>query len=56
MKFHLHQLYYNPWRLPFAWEDKLDVKVMQSLALEEEKERGLDLTVKVKKNKRQIKY
>ncbi|KAM8767558.1 uncharacterized protein AB9X84_006383 isoform 3-T3 [Acanthopagrus schlegelii] len=33
-------LYQNPWRLPFAWEKHLDVKVMQAAAWEEEKQRG----------------
>ncbi|XP_051246992.1 uncharacterized protein LOC127358160 isoform X3 [Dicentrarchus labrax] len=32
-------LYQNPWRLPFAWES-LDLKVLKSVAWEEEKERG----------------
>ncbi|XP_040909511.1 uncharacterized protein LOC121192035 isoform X2 [Toxotes jaculatrix] len=33
-------LYQNPWRLPFAWENDLDVKVLRSKVWEEEKERG----------------
>ncbi|XP_041811634.1 uncharacterized protein LOC121619800 isoform X2 [Chelmon rostratus] len=33
-------LYLNPWRLPFAWDNHLDMKVLQSMAWEEEKERG----------------
>ncbi|XP_044027943.1 uncharacterized protein LOC122864514 isoform X8 [Siniperca chuatsi] len=33
-------LYQNPWRLPFAWENPLDVEVLRSMAWDEEKERG----------------
>ncbi|XP_018553104.1 uncharacterized protein LOC108897799 isoform X2 [Lates calcarifer] len=33
-------LYQNPWRLPFAWKNHLDGKILTSNALEEEKERG----------------
>ncbi|XP_039977236.1 uncharacterized protein LOC120786131 isoform X2 [Xiphias gladius] len=33
-------LYQNPWRLPFGWENHLDVKVLKSMGWEEEKERG----------------
>ncbi|KAI3358556.1 hypothetical protein L3Q82_014974 [Scortum barcoo] len=34
-------LYLNPWRLPFAWENQLDVKALKSMAWEEDNERGL---------------
>lgn len=47
----LPQFYLNPWRLPFAWEEMPNVTVMRSMALEEEKERGLDQTLKVNKKK-----
>ncbi|KAF7664907.1 hypothetical protein LDENG_00160860 [Lucifuga dentata] len=41
-------LYQNPWRLPFAWENKLDMEVLKSLALEEQRAKGQNhMTVKV---------
>lgn len=43
------QLYHNPWRLPFAWKNSLDVQNLRSVALDEEKERGPNqIMVKVK--------
>ncbi|XP_026155855.1 uncharacterized protein LOC113126186 isoform X2 [Mastacembelus armatus] len=31
-------LYHNPWRLPFGWEDHLDLEALKSMAWEEEKD------------------
>ncbi|KAG7237833.1 hypothetical protein INR49_031846 [Caranx melampygus] len=35
-------LYLNPWRLPFAWENQVDVDLLKSMAWKEESERGLN--------------
>ncbi|XP_042292107.1 uncharacterized protein LOC121913511 [Thunnus maccoyii] len=41
-------LYQNPWQLPFAWQNHLDVEAMTLVAWEEEKKRGLHhLTVEI---------
>ncbi|XP_034747549.1 uncharacterized protein LOC117956555 isoform X2 [Etheostoma cragini] len=41
-------LYQNPWRLPLAWKNHLDVEVLRSMAWEEEKEKGQNqMTLKV---------
>ncbi|XP_029022125.1 uncharacterized protein LOC114865298 isoform X2 [Betta splendens] len=41
-------LYQNPWRLPFAWENSLNVTELKSLALEEEKEQGPNHVITMK--------
>ncbi|XP_031709676.1 uncharacterized protein LOC116387061 isoform X2 [Anarrhichthys ocellatus] len=40
-------LYLNPWRLTLAWENRLDVKVLRSMAWEEEKEKPDEMMLKV---------
>ncbi|KAK9526885.1 hypothetical protein VZT92_015559 [Zoarces viviparus] len=40
-------LYQNPWRLTLAWENRLDVKVLRSMAWEEEKEKPDEMMLKV---------
>ncbi|XP_068584788.1 uncharacterized protein [Cebidichthys violaceus] len=40
-------LYQNPWRLTLAWENHLDVKVLRSMAWEEEKEKPNEMMLKV---------
>ncbi|XP_027143000.1 uncharacterized protein LOC104922109 isoform X2 [Larimichthys crocea] len=41
-------LYQNPWRLPLAWDNRLDFESLRSMAWEEEKERGPnEMVVKV---------
>ncbi|TKS88453.1 hypothetical protein D9C73_023117 [Collichthys lucidus] len=34
------QLYQNPWRLPLAWDNRLDFEGLRAMAWEQEKERG----------------
>ncbi|KAM8883271.1 uncharacterized protein ACB058_020133 [Synchiropus picturatus] len=33
-------MYFNPWRLPFAWHGTLNVPLLNNIALEEEQKRG----------------
>ncbi|XP_051246988.1 uncharacterized protein LOC127358158 isoform X2 [Dicentrarchus labrax] len=41
-------LYQNPWRLPFGWENRLDVKGLTAVAWREEEERRLNqMTLKI---------